>query len=65
MEDYGDRLDETGRGYAERIQAASERMATLIDDLLQLSQVSRADMNVGPVDLTAEVTAICERTAVP
>src|SRR5208283_1299785 len=27
VEDYGDRLDETGRGYAGSIKAASERMA--------------------------------------
>ena len=60
LEDYGDRLDETGRGYAGRIQAASERMATLIDDLLRLSRVSRAVMNLGPVDLSAEVAAIAE-----
>ena len=46
LEDYGDRLDETGRGYAGRIQAASGRMAVLIDDLLQLSRVSRVDMNL-------------------
>jgi PAS domain S-box-containing protein len=58
VEDYSDRLDETGRGYAERIQAASERMAMLIDDLLQLSRVSRTDMNLEPVDLSAEVDAI-------
>ena len=57
-EDYGDRLDETGRWYAERIQAATERMGALIDDLLVLAQVSRTDMNLGPVDLSAEVAAI-------
>ena len=57
LEDYGELLGETGRGYAGRIQAASERMAMLIDDLLQLSRVSRAGMNLGPVDLSAEVTA--------
>jgi len=57
-EDYGDRLDDTGRWYADRIQAATERMGTLIDDLLQLAQVSRTDMNLGLVDLSAEVTAI-------
>jgi light-regulated signal transduction histidine kinase (bacteriophytochrome) len=57
-EDYGDRLDETGRWYTERIQAATERMGTLIDDLLLLAQVSRAEMSLGPVDLSAEVTAI-------
>jgi light-regulated signal transduction histidine kinase (bacteriophytochrome) len=57
-EDYGDRLDETGRWYTERIQAASERMGTLIDDLLLLARVSRAEMSLGPVDLSAEVAAI-------
>jgi light-regulated signal transduction histidine kinase (bacteriophytochrome) len=57
-EDYGDRLDDTGRWYADRIQAATERMGTLIDDLLLLAQVSRTDMNTEPVDLSAEVTAI-------
>ena len=58
LEEYGDGLGETGRGYAERIQAASERMATLIDDLLQLAQVSRSQMHLRPVDLSAEVTAV-------
>ncbi len=58
VEDYGDRLDETGRGYAGSIMAASERMAALIDDLLVLSRVSRAGMNLQPVDLSAEAAAI-------
>ena len=57
-EDYGDRLDETGRWYAERIQAATERMGALIDDLLLLAQVSRAGMSLGRVDLSAEVADI-------
>jgi PAS domain S-box-containing protein len=58
LEDYSDRLDETGRGYARRIQAASDRMGTIIDDLLRLSRVSRADMNLVPVNLSTEVAAI-------
>ncbi|HTP17570.1 MAG TPA: PAS domain S-box protein [Streptosporangiaceae bacterium] len=58
LEDYSGRLDETGRGYATRIQAASEQMAALIDDLLQLSRVSRAGMRPGPVDLSSEFAAI-------
>jgi light-regulated signal transduction histidine kinase (bacteriophytochrome) len=57
-EDYGDRLDETGRWFIERIQAASEQMGALIDDLLLLAQVSRSDMSLGPVDLSTEVAAI-------
>ena len=58
VEDYGDRLDETGRGYAGSIKAASERMAALIDDLLLLSRVSWAGMNLQPVDLSAEAAVI-------
>jgi signal transduction histidine kinase len=33
-------------------------MATLIDDLLELSRVSSGGTNLGPVDLSAEVAAI-------
>jgi PAS domain S-box-containing protein len=61
VEEYGKTLGETGNGYAGRIQAAAEHMATLIDDLLQLSWVSQAEMNLQEVDLSAEVTAICDR----
>jgi PAS domain S-box-containing protein len=60
LEEYSDLLGDTGRWYAERIQAASERMATLIDDLLQLARVSRSQMHLGPVDLSAEVAAVAE-----
>jgi PAS domain S-box-containing protein len=58
VEEYGEQLDDTARGYIGRIRAASERMATLIDDLLQLARVSRAEMNLSSVDLSAEVAAI-------
>ena len=58
VEDYGDRLDATGRLYTERIQAGTERMSALIDDLLVLAQVSRAKMSLGMVDLSAEVAAL-------
>jgi PAS domain S-box-containing protein len=58
LEDYGELLGETGRSYAARIEAASVRMAAVIDDLLRLAQVSRADLNLVPVDLSGEVVAI-------
>ncbi len=61
VEDYGDRLDETGREYAGRVQAGCARMAALIDDLLHLAQVTRATMHLQDVDLSAEVTAICDQ----
>jgi PAS domain S-box-containing protein len=63
VNDYGDQLDETGRTYATRVRAGCARMAALIDDLLNLSQVTQAEMNLQDVDLSAEVTAICDQLA--
>jgi PAS domain S-box-containing protein len=60
VEEYGDRLDNTGRGYAGRIQAASGRMSAVLDDLLHLSWVSRVEMELQGLDLSAEVAAICD-----
>ena len=60
-EEYGDLLGETGRGYAGRIEAAAGHMGTLIDDLLRLSQVSQTEIHLQDVDLSTEVTAICDR----
>jgi PAS domain S-box-containing protein len=53
LEDYGDRLDETGRGYLRRALSATDRMGQLIDDLLNLSRTTRAELTRQPVDLTA------------
>jgi PAS domain S-box-containing protein len=58
VEDYGELLDQTGRDYTAHIQAATEQMAALIDDLLHLSREARAEVHLGPVDLSAEVAAI-------
>ena len=41
LEDYGEQLPADARGYLERVRAAAQRMATLIDDLLNLSRVTR------------------------
>ena len=59
-EECADDLGEAGRGYAARIQAASEQMARLIDDLLQMSRVSRAEVNSQEVDIGAEAASIAE-----
>jgi light-regulated signal transduction histidine kinase (bacteriophytochrome) len=60
IEEYGVVLGEEGRGYAERIVAVSEHMAQLIDFLLQLSRISRAELHLQPVDLGGEATRIAE-----
>ena len=49
---YQDSLDELGKHYLERLRAASQRMGQLIDDMLNLSRVTRAEMRREPVDLS-------------
>ena len=60
LEEYADRLDEGGREYATRIESASQHMAQLIDDLLHLSSVSRAEIHLEPVDLSREVASVAQ-----
>jgi PAS domain S-box-containing protein len=50
---YSDRLDKQGQHYLDRILSASERMGQLINDLLDLSRVARADLSRQWVDLSA------------
>ena len=60
LEDYGDKLDEEGKDALNRIRAASQRMGYLIDDILRLSQVTRAEINVTQVDLSAIAREIAD-----
>jgi PAS domain S-box-containing protein len=52
VEDCGDRLDEAGREYLQRLQANVARMAQMIDDLLHLSRATRTALRRSAVDLT-------------
>lgn len=60
LEDYGSRLDATGHDYAERVWLASERMSSLIDDLLRLSYLARAELRMERVDMTAMAEGVAE-----
>jgi len=51
LEDCAEQLDEAGQGHLERVRKGAQRMGRLIDDLLKLSRVSRADMQVTEVHL--------------
>ena len=53
LEDYADRLDEEGLAYLRRVRAASQHMGHLMDDLLDLSRVSRGLLRTGRVNLSA------------
>jgi light-regulated signal transduction histidine kinase (bacteriophytochrome) len=52
LEDYGDGLDDTGKGYLQEVRNASREMAQLIDDVLQLARVARSEMKREKVDLS-------------
>ena len=51
LEGYGDKLDEEAKGYLQRVRAAAQRMGQLIDDMLKLSRVNRAELNIESADL--------------
>jgi PAS domain S-box-containing protein len=52
LEDYADKLDEEGKGYLREVRGASQEMAQLIDDVLQLARVTRSEMRREEVNLT-------------
>jgi light-regulated signal transduction histidine kinase (bacteriophytochrome) len=52
LEEYHDRLDEQGQTYIERVRSEAGRMGQLIEDLLNLSRVTRVEMQIVPVDLS-------------
>lgn len=58
-EDYAGKLDADGIDSLKRIVSSTQRMGQLIDDLLNLSRVTRTDMKHGQVDLSS----IAVRTA--
>jgi hypothetical protein len=57
-EEYGTALHAQGRHYLERMRAATDRMQQLISDLLQLSRVSRSEMQLTRVDLSQLAHAV-------
>jgi len=59
-EDSGPRLDAGSRDHLDRIVAASARMSDLIDALLELSRISRAELTRSRVDLSALAAAVVD-----
>ncbi|MBD3669837.1 MAG: PAS domain S-box protein [Gammaproteobacteria bacterium] len=52
LEDYTDKLDEVGADYLKRVRRAAQRMGVLIDDMLQLSRVSRRTVEPTEVNIS-------------
>jgi PAS domain S-box-containing protein len=58
LEEYSESLDKTGQSYLIRLRSASQRMGILIDDMLSLSRVSRAELSRVPVNLSEVATSL-------
>jgi light-regulated signal transduction histidine kinase (bacteriophytochrome) len=63
LEDCGPNLDAEGRDHLSRIRRAAQRMGHLIDDLLNLARVARAEMQWEEVDLSAMATKVLDGLA--
>jgi signal transduction histidine kinase len=61
LEDHAQELDEEGEDYLGRVRAASRHMDTLIDDLLDLSRVSRGPLRREVIDLSAMARSIIQK----
>jgi DNA-binding response OmpR family regulator len=59
-ESQKERLDEEGHEKLARVRAAAARMSELIEDLLGLARVSRTNLHVGGVDLSALARAVVD-----
>jgi signal transduction histidine kinase len=51
--EYGERLDERALDYLGRVRSGAQRMAALIDDLLQLARIHRVQVQRQTIDLGA------------
>jgi PAS domain S-box-containing protein len=60
LEDYSNRLDDQGKQYLERVRFGAQRMAALIDDLLALSRITRAEFERQPLNLSDMARAVAQ-----
>ncbi|MBL8482074.1 MAG: PAS domain-containing sensor histidine kinase, partial [Rhodocyclaceae bacterium] len=60
IEDYDESLDDAAKNYLQRIRRNSQRMGELIDDLLELSRVSRKEVRTTLVSLSAVAEEILQ-----
>jgi signal transduction histidine kinase len=58
QEDFADKLTSEGQDYINRVRAGVQRMGSLIDALLQLSRVSRTEIQHEDVDLSQLATLV-------
>jgi len=60
VEDYGDKLDDQAKEYLSYIRSSSQLMGRLIDDILNLSRITRAEIHLDRVDFSALAEEVAE-----
>jgi len=60
LEEYKEKIDSQGQNYLKRVRIAAQRMAQLIDDMLNLSRVSRSEINIRKVNLSVIAQEIAD-----
>ncbi|MGH8180874.1 MAG: sensor histidine kinase [Steroidobacteraceae bacterium] len=60
-EDCGERLDEDGRRYLQHVLDAAQRMSGMLEGLLSLARIHRAEIHPGPVAFSRVTQGIVER----
>ena len=60
LEDYGPSLPAEGQDLLARMRRQAQRMARLIEDLLEFSRLGRKALDVAPVDLAALAQAVVQ-----
>ena len=60
LEDYSSTLDNAGKDFLNRVRSSTQRMGQLIDDMLQLSRVTRTDFHRESVDLSQLARSVAD-----
>ena len=60
IDEYGDKLDDQGKDYLNRVRKSSQHMSDLINDLLKLSRLSRAEIHFQNVNISEIAQSILE-----
>ena len=60
LEDYADKLDEDGRDSLQRIDRASQRMSSMVEDLLAFARSTRTALHRTSVDLSERAEEIIQ-----
>jgi PAS domain S-box-containing protein len=60
LEEYDNKLDSQGKDYLGRVMRATQKMTAIIEDLLKLSRITRAEINITEINLTGIAQSVID-----